>query len=299
MAENKTPATVHYANSTDLLQRTQSKAPTDLSKSLKVIGAGMSRTATVSFTLALSRLLDGPVCHSGSASLLREEGSVCFLIPRISPDFVKKWIKLLEPKNDEETKEKLLKELLAGYVGITDAPGYQFVGELVQAFPDAVVICTTRDEQKWWVSYSELMKTTTPWWIPYVFWSLPTMRWFGAWASAMRARFMGKMLILIRSSVNYSANSKDLGPKLLQVHHEYVRRVTPPEKVFFFDVKEGWGPLCKILNVPIPEEPFPHANDAKAVQESFVGMIKLAALRWLQWFAVVGVAITAGVYALK
>ena len=28
-----------------------------------------------------------------------------------------------------------------------------------------------------------------------------------------------------------------------------------------FDVKQGWEPLCKFLNVPIPDEPFPHEND--------------------------------------
>jgi hypothetical protein len=50
-------------------------APTDLSKRLQVIGAGYSRTGTLSFSQALERLLDGPVCHTGSACLMREEGS--------------------------------------------------------------------------------------------------------------------------------------------------------------------------------------------------------------------------------
>jgi hypothetical protein len=50
--------------------------PTDLSKEVRVIGAGFSRTGTVSFALALERLLDGPVCHSGTNILLREEGAL-------------------------------------------------------------------------------------------------------------------------------------------------------------------------------------------------------------------------------
>ena len=81
-----------------------------------------------------------------------------------------------------------LKDLLAGYVGVTDSPGYMVVGELVEAFPDAKVICTTRDKDKWWDSISELMKTVSPWWVPYVFWSMPTLRWFGKWADSMTKR---------------------------------------------------------------------------------------------------------------
>jgi hypothetical protein len=49
--------------------------PKDLSRSVQVIGAGYSRTGTVSLSLALERLLNGPVCHSGVATLLREEGT--------------------------------------------------------------------------------------------------------------------------------------------------------------------------------------------------------------------------------
>lgn len=49
--------------------------PTDRSQRLRVIGAGYSRTGTMSFTLALQILLQGPVLHSGSACVMREEGT--------------------------------------------------------------------------------------------------------------------------------------------------------------------------------------------------------------------------------
>jgi hypothetical protein len=86
---------------------------------------------------------------------------------------------------------------------------------------------------------------------------------------------------------------------MLSVHHEYVKRVTPPERLFFFDVKQGWGPLCKILNVPVPDEPFPHANDANAIQAAFVTLLKRAAFRWLQWIGMAVIGVGAVVYALR
>ena len=48
--------------------------PTDPSRRLRVIGAGYSRTGTVSLSLALENLLDGPVCHGGTQILGREDG---------------------------------------------------------------------------------------------------------------------------------------------------------------------------------------------------------------------------------
>ena len=38
----------------------------------------------------------------------------------------------------------------------------------------------------------------------------------------------------------------------------------PAEKLLVFDVKEGWEPLCRFLNVPVPEgQEFPHVNDTE------------------------------------
>jgi hypothetical protein len=59
--------------------------PTDPTKTTLVIGAGFSRTGTVSLSLALERLLGSPVCHSGTAILGREEGMFSVLLPLIHP----------------------------------------------------------------------------------------------------------------------------------------------------------------------------------------------------------------------
>jgi hypothetical protein len=49
--------------------------PKDPTRLLKIIGAGYSRTGTLSIALALEKLLDGPVMHGGSQLLGREDGS--------------------------------------------------------------------------------------------------------------------------------------------------------------------------------------------------------------------------------
>ena len=46
-------------------------------------------------------------------------------------------------------------------------------------------------------------------------------------------------------------------------HNDEVKRTVPPERLLVWSVTEGWGPLCEFLELPVPEEPFPHINDRK------------------------------------
>lgn len=43
-------------------------------------------------------------------------------------------------------------------------------------------------------------------------------------------------------------------------HVAEVRATVPPERLVEYNVKQGWGPLCEMLDVRIPDEPFPFAN---------------------------------------
>lgn len=56
------------------------------------------------------------------------------------------------------------------------------------------------------------------------------------------------------------------GPEVLETHEAFLRRVVPPKRLFFYKVRDGWGPLCKILNLPIPAQSFPHSNKPEDVR---------------------------------
>ena len=61
-----------------------------------------------------------------------------------------------------------------------------------------------------------------------------------------------------------------LNPTVLKdgyyAHIENVRKAVPKERLLEYSVKEGWEPLCKFLEVPIPDVPFPHVNDKTKVR---------------------------------
>ncbi len=102
--------------------------------------------------------------------------------------YVRKWIAIQKRDAPQEVIEQNLKELTAGYVAITDTLAIQFTQELTKLFPDAIVICTSRDRAEWWESAKALVKNTGLWWLTIVFWPMPTLRLFGSWRDSIGER---------------------------------------------------------------------------------------------------------------
>ncbi|KAB8213683.1 hypothetical protein BDV33DRAFT_209979 [Aspergillus novoparasiticus] len=92
---------------------------------LQVIGAGLSRTGTASFSAALKILLDGPIYHEGTQTTMEP------------PVEIKSWNQILRAwlAGDSATTLSLLRRRTTGYAAITDAPASQFVPELLTLYP--------------------------------------------------------------------------------------------------------------------------------------------------------------------
>jgi len=48
---------------------------------------------------------------------------------------------------------------------------------------------------------------------------------------------------------------------------EEVKQTVPKDRLLIFNGKQGWKPLCEFLEVPIPENPFPHENETKVFRK--------------------------------
>lgn len=142
--------------------------PTDMSRQLQVICAGYSRTGTVTMQLALEKLLHGPVLHGGTQILSREDA------------FTHKWVQAYEAKHagDKQRTQKLLRELMAGYVGCADMPPIDFLEDLLEMYPEAKVVLTTRDPDAWLESIRPVARNSSLWWLSYAMCIVPGWRWF-------------------------------------------------------------------------------------------------------------------------
>ncbi|ETS85214.1 hypothetical protein PFICI_03239 [Pestalotiopsis fici W106-1] len=225
--------------------------PTDPTRRLRVIGAGYSRTGTVTMQLALEQLLDGPVLHGGTQILSREDA------------YCKKWVLAYRAKRrgDKATLKRLLAELTAGFVAVTDMPPLDFIPELMEIYPEAKVVLTTRDPERWLESIKPVAVNSSQAWLPYMMWPIPGWRWF----PSLSLEF-GRSTQMILDDGTQEANPKP-STRLLLNWNAMVKSMVPAKKLLIMDVEQGWKPLCDFLGMPVPKGPLPKANDTESANK--------------------------------
>lgn len=60
------------------------------------------------------------------------------------------------------------------------------------------------------------------------------------------------------------------GKKAFEAHYKKIQAMVPPERLLLYHAKEGWEPLCKFLEVPVPERPMLNVNDSKMFNQGFM-----------------------------
>ncbi len=195
---------------------------------LKIIGSGFGRTGTRSLKDALEHLGFGP-CHH------MEEVFE-------NPEQVPTWQAVVAGETVD------WHSVYAGYTSQIDWPGSHVWRELSEAFPDAKVIHSQRPDESWWNSFS-----TT---IGKLLAIYPEMD------QPPHIRDMMDVGSEIIGTRTFNGKFNDREAALAAYHQraEEVRATIPPERLLVFDVAEGWEPLCAFLDVPVPEDPFPHRN---------------------------------------
>ena len=133
---------------------------------------------------------------------------------------------------------------MSGYRATVDAPACDVYRELMAIYPSAKVVLNVRDSADvWWKSWSDTLAVQLEWPFRIVTFSVPFLREQTrmAWTLVGRRRDEGVY-----------------GPQWYTRHVEEVKKHVPKERLLEFNVKQGWGPLCKFLEVPVPDKPFPH-----------------------------------------
>lgn len=237
-----------------------------------MIGAGLPRTGTASFSQALAILLDGPVYHGGTQTTIGPETNVL------------SWIDILNrapvrSEADRKYIDETLRKVTAGYVGLTDTPNHCFVEELMDIYPDAKVICTVRNPDSWAVSIDKLSNTVTKGtnrFLRFALFLVPGLRYFHDYIDLLNAGRWGELYGPPDEGKVYIH-----GRAVWDRHMEYLHRVVPKAKLIFFDVRGGWEPLCKALDVPVPQDiEFPRINDAEATETFAKAQVRKGLLRW-------------------
>ena len=223
---------------------------------MKVIGAGLPRTGTLSQKVALEMLGFGPCYH-----MVNVLGDL---------DLVPHWRRAV----DGDAKWD---ETFEGFDSTVDWPGSFFYQELSDVYPDAKVVLGTRDGDSWVRSMRE-----TIW---GVFYGDGLVRHL----SSARARIDPKWAAYLemmdemwkRSGLMVAEDQRDEEmAAAVDRYHEEVNQNVPADRLLVWSVDEGWDRLCDFLEVPVPDTPFPHLNEKQEFQERLIDGSLLVLNAW-------------------
>lgn len=223
---------------------------------MKLIGAGLPRTATLSQKVALEILGLGPCYH-----MVNVLGDL---------DEVPAWRRGLEG-------ESPWLDVFGGFQSTVDWPGAFFYRELIEVYPDAKVLLSVRDGDGW-----ERSMRDTIWGVLYgdlLIRDLSNARCrvdpkWRAYTELMHEMWHRSGLISEGDTCAGEIASA------MERYNEQVQETVPSDRLLVWSASEGWEPLCCFLEVPVPSMPFPHLNDSKEFGDRVFEAALLALQEW-------------------
>lgn len=198
---------------------------------LKIVGTGLGRTGTKSMQTALNMLGVGP-CHHMYEVFAH-------------PESMALWVEAGQGRPDWD-------QIFKDYQSVVDYPGAAFWREIAAHYPDAKVLHTQRDPDKWFDStQATIFAPGSP-----------------AFQEGPHTPFFNTVIAPFRDHIHDRAFMTDYFRK----HNAEVVATIAPERLLVFEVGEGWSRLCDFLGLPVPKAPYPSEN----AREVFASGVKAA-----------------------
>jgi hypothetical protein len=226
---------------------------------MKLIGAGLPRTATLTQKICLEMIGFGPCYHM--ATILTDLS----LVPR--------WIDAFEGRTDWTVFDS--------FQATVDWPGAFFYRELMDVYPEAKVLLSVRDGAAW----ARSMRDT----IYAVLFGDCLMRDLSAArmrVDPMWASYISLMIAMWEKSgllgVIEGGFDENALAGAMERYNDEVRRCVPADRLLVWSPGDGWEPLCDFLEVPVPSVPVPWVNDSSAFADMLNGAAIGSLMKWQQ-----------------
>jgi hypothetical protein len=217
---------------------------------MKVIGAGLPRTATTTQMFALEQLGRGRCYHMRDLLADLETG-----LPL--------WEGVAEGNPD-------WRQIYGDAHSTVDWPSARYYRELMDYYPDAKVLLSVRGGEEWARSMAK-----TVWGIFHGDTVIHHVSEARAVLDPLWRRYLALMHHLTwEDGVGALAGDTSTEARLAAVMerwNESVRNTVPAERLLEWNPSEGWEPLCEFLEVEVPSEPLPRLNDTTSFREGIIG----------------------------
>ena len=225
---------------------------------MKLIGAGLPRTATTTQMIALEML--GLPCYHMRDMMADLETSV------------PQWRQALEGNGQWD-------EIFEGKESTVDFPASYFWRELMDVYPDAKVLLSVRSAEGWVDSMQNTIAQI--WFGDSLMHHLAQAQYqidpvYAGWLDVLHDMWEKRGMLL-----NTDGNPELLATQMEEWNQEVIDTV-PAERLLVWNPKDGWEPLCDFLELPVPEQPLPHVNDTENFQKSLMMAPAIAAIN--EWW---------------
>lgn len=234
---------------------------------MRILVLGLCRTGTTTLTTALRKLSYTPhhmrsvLAHPQEIALW-EEAIASTLTPS-------------SPRAPYGRQEFDI--LLADYDAVTDIPGAIFAKQLIEAYPEAKVILTTRRYEDWERSMRGSIWCLDRWWL------FVGCRVVGITQMAPLVRLVHDVFE-VHNGNQYGGL---VARRAFERHCETVRGLVPKERLLEVAVEDegfGWEALCGFLGEEVPAEEFPRFSEdeegamRRSLERAWWGMVRYLAL---------------------
>ena len=192
---------------------------------IRMIGAGLGRTGTMSLKRAMDILGFGPCYHM--YEVINNPQAIAF------------W------KRAGEGDLGDLAEIFSGYNSTCDWPSARWYREQAELWPDAKVVLTVRDPDAWFRSTQKTIFAER------------------SGSDVNSDGFNAMIKAVIFQALGDGRHDRDKAVAFFERHNAEVKRVIPPERLLVYETGQGWESLCAFLGVPVPDEPFPLTNTSE------------------------------------
>lgn len=215
---------------------------------MKVIGAGLPRTATTTQMFALQQLGFAPCYHMRDLLMDLEGG-----LPR--------WEAVIEGSPDWDA-------IFGAARSTVDWPSAYFYRDLMEHYPEAKVLLSVRGGEEWARSMQQ-----TIWGMWHGDTVIHHMNQARCVVDPLWQRYIALMSKLNFDEGGAFHGATD-GAKLISSMERWNAQVqadVPAERLLVWRPQEGIAPICEFLEVEVPEEELPHLNDTQAFREGIIG----------------------------
>ncbi|HEV7161724.1 MAG TPA: sulfotransferase [Solirubrobacteraceae bacterium] len=217
---------------------------------MKVIGAGLPRTATTTQMFALEQLGFGSCYHMRDLLADLETG-----LPL--------WEAVAEGKPEWE-------RIFGAAKSTVDWPSARYYGDLLEYYPEAKVLLSVRGGEEWAASMHETIWS--------MFFGDSVMHYISEARTVVDP--LWRRYIKLMNHMNWEegvgAFAGDTSTEAgliaaMERWNERVKDTVPADRLLVWNPKEGWEPLCEFLEVAVPAEPLPRLNDTVSFREGIIG----------------------------